>query len=181
MLYVEAPLDVCLQYFAKVHKFAHSVPYSVALDLTQKRDIGDREMWVDLHRKGKSTLGYVIKRTSEVREAVWQVPEEFRRSKDKETGTPKKRREARSRTPPRPTAKDHFKGTRLTGKDIVDTMKNDEKLCRQFQFGQCKTAQPCPNGRHQCARKMNGGRVCGGSHPAVKCTVGQGAEKRKKH
>ena len=169
-LHVEIPWDVCLKYHAKVLRFSSQVPYSIALDLVRKRDEGDRELWLEYYRNGTHTLGQVIQRTTEVRDAVWQVPEEFKVQR-KTKPEREDRRKMRSRTPPTKPKQEQQTPQKVKAKDLESKMKNGEPLCRNFQFGSCKNSQPCVNGRHQCAVSRGGGRVCGGTHPAYKCNL----------
>ena len=177
--YVEVPLDMCLKHHARVCKFAYAVPYSVSLEMVVKREFGDREQWVDYFRTGDLTLGAVIQKVYEVRDATWQVPEEFKRQPNtrekpltKGRDTERKRQRSRERTPPRkPEKRDEDRTpVKLSANDIADKMRNGDRLCREYQFGRCN-AKNCPKGKHVCARKQGKDRVCGGPHPACKCTL----------
>ena len=171
--FVIVPLDQCIKYHTRVCRFAYSVPYPSALEMVRKRDEGDREMWIDYYRGGSSTLGEVMQKVYEVRDATWQPPEEQARKGSAQEGTPRgrdrdrKKPPARSRTPPRPPKP---VAPRLRQSDLLDKMKNGEPLCPDYQWGKCSKT-PCPKGKHVCAKMRGAGRVCGGAHPAIKCTV----------
>ena len=183
VVYVHCPLDVLFRYFFRVQDRAHRLPSSMALEWIQERDEAEREMWIDKFRNSSQTLGEVIHETFQQREAMWEVQKTS-------TGT------SPIKAPP-PPPKPHGGGnggggggnggggggTRGDGKNddkktqgakkIAKQLRDKTKLCTKFQQGKCdkcKPGQVCNEGKHACGGVMKSGRVCGGPHPACKCT-----------
>ena len=69
------PLDTCLRYFFKVKKLSDELSGASVLQTIARTDEADREMWVEHHRNGALSLGQVIRKVSEIRDASWQPPE----------------------------------------------------------------------------------------------------------
>ena len=161
-LCVQVPFDVVIRYYYRVKRYADELPAAVALVMGQKRDECERELWIDGFRNGGKTLGEVIVKTAEIRESVGQVPDELKKLRGKDGQEEvRNKRDADGRL--------KSGGTRMTSADIECKFRNGTKLCREFQFGNCKV-ENCQKGKHQCARKVGTkGRVRGGKHSAVKC------------
>jgi len=163
-MYVQVPLDIVLRYYYRVKRYADELPAAVALGMVQKRDECERELWIDGFRNGGKTLGEVIVKTAEIRESVWHVPDEIKKMRGREGQEEPERRSKRDAE-----GKPKGGGTKMTSADIECKFRNGTKLCREYQFGNCKAAD-CAKGKHKCARKTGANaRVCGGMHAAINC------------
>ena len=169
VLMVEVPLDIAMAYVYRARRYAESLPYAQALQYTMSRDEAEREVWIDRYRNTDQTLGHIIKSVQEMRESMWQLPD----AAAKRTGT------VDPGTPPTKRLKGDGKGKAATpppaDKKLVPTqylsrtLKNGNPLCAAYNRGEC-SKKDCPNGKHLCSQKMTNDRICGGNHPAHKCT-----------
>ena len=173
--FVEFPLDLAFRYYYRAQRYATRVSQLrlPALEYLQQRDESEREAWIEYFRNGATTLGKVVLRVYEMREGMWQPPEQPARSlkdaaKEEDPNTPERKRrkgkgkgERQESTPPPPTPK---------GKVVMDfTLRDGTKLCSQYQHGKCKSKESCDQGKHLCAARLRSGRVCGLRHPGSKC------------
>ena len=62
--FVEVPLDILLNYHQRMVKVSQERHFSRALELVQKRDERERQIWVERHRAGQKSLGQIVKEVS---------------------------------------------------------------------------------------------------------------------
>jgi hypothetical protein len=161
--FVQVPLDVVMRYYFMVSdRAARGTP----LAWLMSQDSREREAWVDKFRNSTCTLGEAILTVLQQREAMWEMPARtdargyaFPSNQPSGKGT-----RAAARTPSAGKggkAKGAEKGTgRGQGKE--------RRPCTHFNRGSCKTRQ-C-RFLHKCNKVLSNGRVCGGSHPASRCS-----------
>ena len=178
--YVVAPLDLMMRYYFRARRLADSLPYAGALQVIQRRDESERELWIDNFRNGQATLGQTIKQIYEARDTSWQpeppgqvqriprslqnMPEKRLRDQDQSGGLGGK---GKGKDKDRPT-----KAAKLSADKLEDKFRSGTPLCRDYQWGKC-TKDKCDKGAHLCAMRLRSGRACGGKHPANKCNNGQ--------
>ena len=52
---------------------------------------------------------------------------------------------------------------------MENKFRDGKNVCMNFNHGKCQDSH-CNKGMHVCAGAVGNGRVCGGPHPAIKCT-----------
>ena len=182
-LVVHVPLDIVMAYFWRAKRTCQTLPAATRLRWLERQDVAERTQWVAAFRDSEETLGTVIRQTMNLRDAHWATSEmaieEDRRQPPREreqpgrdSKGPKKPKGRQDATqlatyePRPPGGKEEI----IAGHKCCLTMKDNTKLCKAFQLGQCKGKGKgkCPSGQHQCAVLRNAtGRVCGmGSHGA---------------
>ena len=176
---VEFPLDLALKYYHRAKRWVElAAPSRMAtLENLQRRDEGEREMWIDYFRNRDLTLGCAVLKVYDVRESFWQPPEaparaiQDRYDKNKDSPTKADRPEKRLRVDE--DGKSKGKGGNSTpsgSKGFARQFPNGTYLCQAFQYGNCKNkANACSKGSHLCAVLLKNGRICGGHHQGNKC------------
>ena len=162
---VEIPLDIVMKYHFRVQSKAAKMPFSAALTWVTSRDLSDREVWVDKFRNGTETLGEVILATTAAREAMWELPAPMpqadRRAPPQQPRKDQPRREERPNGQ-LPVLKPNT--DKPKSKTWAKKLKDGSVICNKYSANKC--AEKACRFAHKCAVVLEGGRVCGGSHPA---------------
>ena len=130
---------------------------------------GERESWIEGYRNSDKSLGQVVMSTYINREAVWTVDENATRAAKDEQQSP------HAASPKRQSSSQNIvKSTdsRKPGQAIrvAQRLRDGTKLCAAFQKGNCRSKTDCWEGKHFCGGIQESDRVCGGRHPACRCT-----------
>jgi hypothetical protein len=161
--YVEVPLDVVLRYHARAQNRAAACAGGDALAWLQSRDEEERQIWVEVHRASKKSLGKIIVEVMDKREAMWSLPIAY---------PPRQPREQVQQAPKAPATGSPVKAPQWAlpgaGK-FAPALKSGEQICATYNMGKCK--EPCPRGfMHVCNAMLRNGRACGArGHVSSKC------------
>ena len=130
------------------------------------RDEAERQLWVEKHRAGNTTLGVVIRQTMLEREAMWMCSAEDKVGMSRATSQAGSVSKVGS--PAKQTAQAQKKGSGAVL--TVDTLLDGQQLCAKWNMNACR--DPCPAGRvHACNAKVKAnGRACGlRNHKSSEC------------
>ena len=164
-LFVQVPLDTIMRYYFRAARVAYLLPQARALEWIQRHDETERGIWVDKFRNSSESLGAIIHATFERREAMWEPPEGNVKPPPPVKEAPGAAAAAAAETPVK-KAVDVSKPPA----QVAQLLKDGSKLCGAFNKGNCKAkGTQCAAGKHLCGGVQQGGRVCGGRHPACKC------------
>ena len=155
--YVVIPLDVVMAYYYRTLKVAGATPYQLRLAHIQRLDQDERAEWVQLFREGNLTLGQVIQRTMQKRDAHW-VPLQ---SVSKKLDDPL--------TPPKASAQDS-KPTKRSRLELGD----GTKLCGAYNSSKGCKDKNCKL-EHRCSTVLRNQQSCGAkTHNFTNCPVVRG-------
>lgn len=172
--YIAVPWDVPEKWLTRARTMVRKVPRNLRLAWLRNRVEADIRIWIDNYRLQTSkTLGKVIKACFEQTASSWYYDEEDippsgsgrargrPRSKDSRSshGKKDKKRKGSGAKP-----KGNEKKQEEKKRPISDTMRNGERICREWNLGRCRDKEAdCPKRyKHVCniMTKKNG-RVCG--------------------
>ena len=69
--FVQAPLDVVMEYFYRAKRSASQIQPQKRLAWLQHRDTEERAVWVSKFRESTKTLGSVVREVMNLRDAHW--------------------------------------------------------------------------------------------------------------
>ena len=186
---VFAPLDVNIDYADHAFRMAleqTGTPWAV-LKWLEKRDHQTRGLMCNLMRSGYPQ-GEALALAMEKQELKWGSP-----LPGQNQGGQSIRRD-RSRTPPRggnagssgsgpsgpkmkgglgKTARQQAKGQQKGNVRYANMARGGVKICRAYNDGSCK-GEKCPYGGAHVCSVIEGGKTCGGKHPAFRHSSAQG-------
>ena len=171
---VEIPLETMIKVHHRATVQVRRVKPSQQLQWLETRVDAERQQWIDEFRYSEKTFGQVVAATYSAREAIWQVDEGLQRTKgdrlDQESGLTRDKSGSKRNT--RKTEGASPKQSFNVGQALrtAKTLRDGAKFCVNFQKDSCRKGEKCPEGRHFCAGMQQSDRVCGGRHPACRCS-----------
>ena len=171
---VEIPLETMIKVHHRATVQVRRVKPSQQLQWLETRMDAERQQWIDEFRYSEKTFDQVVAATYSAREAIWQVDEGLQRTKgdrlDQESGLTRDKSGSKRNT--RKTEGASPKQSFNVGQALrtAKTLRDGTKFCVNFQKDSCRKGEKCPEGRHFCAGMQQSERVCGGRHPACRCS-----------
>ena len=152
--FVQIPLDIVMTYYYRTVKVAGAMPYQLRLAHIQRLDTDERAEWVQLFREGNLTLGQVIQRVMQKRDAHW-IPLAMHKKVADDPGTPPK------------VTKTNQKKSRLE-------LGDGTKLCGAYNSAKGCKDKACKL-EHRCSTVLRNQQSCGAkSHGFANCPVVRG-------
>ena len=183
--FICVPLSTTMAYVWRTttlaRKYAESAGYAAAHSWAYEQDELERKNWVTKERTTDLTLGQIISRSFEAREACWTIPtsqasvtsstvkvrpwnRQWGKQKFQQWQPKKQHRGGKNGGG---KGKDKDKGK---GKDAGKEKPVKDGKCHSWNTGGC-TKGKCPmNFHHLCNRILEStGKVCGGNHRRINC------------
>ena len=173
---VECPLDVMMRYYFRAQERTSHQPQRDQLEWLIRRDIAEREAWVDAYRNSDAPLGVVVLKCFREREALWlsAPPAPVAVRGGQETTVPPSVRDRprggkgsadRDRRNEAPKGADTKPRRAIK---VAERFRDGTRLCKDYQRDRCNKSD-CKD-KHSCGGISKSGRPCGQRHPACKCT-----------
>ena len=172
--FVATPWDVLQAYYFRAVEAVAAIQEASKAAWLERVDLAERAVWVSMFRDGGATVGEVVKQTMDRRGAHWDPPtvvkvdvHQQRMGLEQDFQPPElpiKEEESVRR-------KAGNAGAKLAPGTIASAFRDGQKLCPEFQRGECRVkAARCKKGLHRCGKVTHRGRVCGMNfHGASTC------------